>query len=263
MRIPLFQVDAFTSRVFGGNPAAVALLDSWLPDAALQAIAEENNLAETAFVVRGSAGWELRWFTPNTEVDLCGHATLAAADVLLSHAEPAENGDLIEFATRSGALRVRRDADGLVMDFPARPPRPVSAPPALLESLAIAPREVLAADDYFVVYDSEHEIRALAPDFALLSCCDLRGVICTAPGDEVDFVSRFFAPRVGIDEDAVTGSAHTSLTPYWAARLGKQALTARQLSVRGGALWCENAGERVLIKGQVALYMKGEIELDD
>jgi len=259
MRLKLFQVDAFTSRLFGGNPAAIVPLESWLPDATLQAIAAENNLSETAYFVKQGERYHLRWFTPSVEVNLCGHATLASAWVLWE--KLGERSPLIRFDTRSGELRVTR-ADGLLwLDFPADPPRPCTAPPALVDGLGRPPREVLLAGNYVALYDDEGAVRALAPDFRQLATLDNHGVIVTAPGKDCDFVSRFFAPKFGIDEDPVTGSAHCTLAPLWAGRLGKTSLRARQISHRGGELRCELAGERVRIGGQAAGYLEGEIEL--
>lgn len=261
MKIRLFQVDAFARRVFEGNPAAVCPLEAWLPDELLQAIAEENNLSETAFFVPAGAGFELRWFTPLAEVDLCGHATLASAHVLfeeLGHAEP-----VIRFATRSGELRVERRNGLLAMDFPARPPLPCAVPSALVDGLGAQPAEVLAADDYVALFDDEAAVRALAPDMARLRQLGLRGVCVTAPGaGAVDFVSRFFAPGVGVPEDPVTGSAHCELAPYWAARLGKDRLQAQQVSRRGGDVACELRGDRVILAGGAVTFMQAEISLD-
>jgi PhzF family phenazine biosynthesis protein len=259
MRLKLFQVDAFTRRLFGGNPAAIVPLESWLPDATLQAIAAENNLSETAYFVKQGERYHLRWFTPSVEVNLCGHATLASAWVLWE--KLGERAPLIRFDTRSGELRVTR-ADGLLwLDFPADPPRPCTAPPALVSGLGVPPREVLLAGNYVALYDDEGAVRALAPDFRQLATLDNHGVIVTAPGKDCDFVSRFFAPKFGIDEDPVTGSAHCTLAPLWAGRLGKTSLRARQISHRGGELRCELAGERVRIGGQAAGYLEGAIEL--
>lgn len=257
MKLRQYQVDAFASRLFEGNPAAVCPLEAWLDDAVLQAIAAENNLSETAFFVPRGPGYDLRWFTPATEVDLCGHATLAAAFVLfdlLAHAGPS-----ITFETRSGTLTVRRRSELLVMDFPAAAPQPCAVPRALATGLGQDPLEVLVADDYVVVFADEAAIRNLNPDFALLGRLDRRAVCVTAPGDEVDFVSRFFAPRVGINEDPVTGSAHCQLTPYWAVRLGRTRLRARQISRRGGEILCELRGDRVLLAGKAVLYSEGTI----
>ena len=259
MKLPVYQVDAFARRLFEGNPAAVCPLEGWLDDTVLQAIAMENNLSETAFFVPAGQGFELRWFTPVAEVDLCGHATLASAFVLyekLGHAQAA-----IEFRTRSGPLTVRRDGDLLIMDFPARVPEPCAAPESLLAALGQAPVEVLGSDDYVVVYENEPAIRGLAPDMGLLERLDRRAVCVTAPGEEVDFVSRFFAPKVGIPEDPVTGSAHCQLTPYWASRLGKTELVARQLSRRGGEIACRLRGDRVLLEGRAVLFLEGSIDI--
>lgn len=259
MKLRLYQVDAFADRLFAGNPAAVCPLDAWLDDALLQAIAEENNLSETAFFVPAGVGFQLRWFTPASEVDLCGHATLASAHVLfdlLGHARPE-----IEFSTRSGKLRVTRSEAGLCMDFPACRPVTVVAPEALLHGLGRHPSAVLAADDYLAVYDDEAEVRALVPDLAWLGQLDRRGVIVTAPGRAADFVSRFFAPKLGIPEDPVTGSAHCALTPYWAERLGRLRLHAQQVSKRGGHLVCELSGDRVFLSGRAVTFMTAEIDL--
>ncbi len=261
MRLPIYQVDAFTDRVFAGNPAAVVPLDSWLPDAQLQAIAAENNLAETAYFIRSGDGFDLRWFTPAVEVDLCGHATLATAFVISTILEPGR--DRMAFATRqAGVLTVTRDGDRYTLDFPSRPASPAERPdPALFAALGgPAPAAVLRGRDYLVVYETADAVRALTPDMALLSKLDLFAVCVTAPGDgDVDFVSRLFAPAQGIPEDPVTGSTHCMLTPYWAERLGKTVLNARQVSARGGALLCELAGDRVRIGGQAVLYLEGSI----
>lgn len=259
MKIKQYQVDAFARQVFEGNPAAVCPLSSWLDDRLLQAIAEENNLSETAFFVPSARGFQLRWFTPAAEVDLCGHATLAAAHVLYEILGYAQQSILFE--TRSGDLSVERQGRRLVMDFPAVVPRPCPAPAALLEGLGQVPLEVLAADDYLAVFADETAIRALAPDFATLARLDLRGVAVTAPGQAVDFVSRFFAPKLGVPEDPVTGSAHCELAPYWSARLGKDRLQARQVSKRGGEVQCEMSGPRVKLAGTAVTFMAAEIEL--
>jgi len=257
VKITQYQVDAFATRAFEGNPAAVCPLECWLDDALLQAIAEENNLSETAFFVPAPKGFALRWFTPVREVDLCGHATLAAAHVLFDHLGYA--GQVIRFETRSGELRVERQGGQLAMNFPATPPAPCRAPDILVRALGRPPVEILAADDYLVVFDSEASVRAITPDQALLGRLDRRGVIITAPGTDVDFVSRFFAPKLGIPEDPVTGSAHCALAPYWAARLGKSTLSARQVSRRGGSLSCEMRGDRVLLAGQAVTFLEAEI----
>jgi predicted PhzF superfamily epimerase YddE/YHI9 len=260
MKLPLYQVDAFTKRLFGGNPAAVVLLDAWLPDSVLAAIAAENNLAETAFVIAGADVSPLRWFTPTIEVDLCGHATLAAADVLFRYRFPSL--ERLAFSTRSGELAVTRDGTLLKMDFPARPGKPVAVSDALAAALGARPREAYLARDLLAIFGSESEVRALRPDFARVAALDAFAVIASAPGDTVDFVSRFFAPAAGVPEDPVTGSSHCTLTPYWVARLGKNKLTAKQVSPRGGDLLCELRGERVVIAGHVVEYLRGEIETE-
>jgi len=259
MKIKQYQVDAFASRAFEGNPAAVCPLESWLDDDLLQAIAEENNLSETAFFVPSDNGFRLRWFTPASEVDLCGHATLAAAHVLFAHL--GHRGQVITFETRSGALSVKRKGDLLEMDFPACPPTPCTSFELLARALGRQPLEVLRADDYMAVFDNEAAIRGIKPDFFLLGTLDLRGVIITAPGGSYDFVSRFFAPRLGILEDPVTGSAHCTLAPYWAGRLGKSLLSARQVSKRGGSIICELNDDRVLLSGSAVTFMEAEITL--
>jgi len=260
MKLPLYQLDAFTRRLFGGNPAAVVLLDAWLPDRVLAAIAAEKNLAETAFVIPRADVSPLRWFTPAVEVDLCGHATLAAADVLFRYRFPALAR--IAFSTRSGELTVTREGELLQMDFPARPGQPVPVTDALVSALGARPREAYQARDLLAILESESEVRSLRPDFQRIASLDTFAVIVSATGARVDFVSRFFAPAAGIPEDPVTGSSHCTLTPYWAARLGKRKLTALQLSPRGGELQCELRTDRVLIAGQVVEYLRGEIEID-
>jgi predicted PhzF superfamily epimerase YddE/YHI9 len=261
MRLPLYQVDAFTDHLFAGNPAAVCPLDAWLPDATMQAIAAENNLAETAFFVRESGDYALRWFTPTVEVDLCGHATLASGHVVMKFLESQRQS--VSFrTTKAGTLTVTRRDDMLVMDFPARPATAAEPPPGLLAALGGNPREVLRARDHLVVYDSAAEIATLKPDLVALANVDCWAAIVTAPGaDGIDFVSRFFAPAQGVPEDPVTGSSHTTLTPYWAKRLGKTALEARQLSRRGGALRCTLNGDRVSIGGRAVLYLEGHISV--
>lgn len=259
MKIPMFQVDAFTSQVFRGNPAAVCLLESWPDDATLQSIAAENNLSATAYLVGGDGGYDIRWMTPTQEVDLCGHATLASAFVLFAGAE-REREELV-LRSRSGELKVRRDADLLTLDFPSRPPQPMTASEDLLEGLGRPPREVWAARDYLAVFETEEEVRTLAPDFARLAHVDRFAVIATARGTRVDFVSRFFAPRRGIPEDPVTGSAHSTLVPFWSKRLGKKKLHTLQVSARGGELFCEDRGDRVAISGRAVRYLEGTIEI--
>ncbi len=259
MYISLYQVDAFTGRVFAGNPAAVCPLEGWLEDGVLQSIAAENNLSETAFFVRRGARFELRWFTPAVEVDLCGHATLASAFVILNYLDPSLNQAV--FDTRSGELVVQRDGELLAMDFPARPPVACDIPDKLAEALGRRPVATLAARDLMALYETEAEVRALRPNMDLLAQVETFAVIVTAPGTDADFVSRFFAPRSGIAEDPVTGSAHCTLAPYWSRRLGKNNLYARQVSARGGELWCEDRGDRVVIKGRAVRFMEGKIVL--
>jgi PhzF family phenazine biosynthesis protein len=259
MNLRMFQIDAFTDRLFGGNPAAVCPLDGWLDDAVMQAIAAENNLAETAFFIPNGAEYDLRWFTPITEMDLCGHATLASAWVVFNELAPERQ--TVTFSTRSGNLVVRRDGERLVMDFPAKPAQPCEVPPALRDALGRAPEAVFAADDYMAVFASEDDVLALQPTMDALAQLDRRGVIVTAPGKRSDFVSRFFAPKVGIPEDPVTGAAHCTLVPYWSARLGKRHLHALQVSARVGELFCEDRGERVTIAGHAVKYLEGTIIL--
>jgi PhzF family phenazine biosynthesis protein len=261
MELSIFQIDAFSDKVFAGNPAAVVPLEEWFDDKVLLAIAAENNLSETAFFVRGRDSCSLRWFTPAQEIDLCGHATLATAHVLFEQGW-LTTGQAV-FETASGRLAVERDKDGaLIMDFPARPPHAVAEQGDLFAAFGKEPLEVLASRDLFLVYANERAVREIKPDFAALERLDATSVIVTAAGDEVDFVSRFFAPRLGVAEDPVTGSAHCTLTPYWAERLGKNPLRARQISERGGDLVCAMKGERVLISGRAVTYLRGTIEVD-
>ncbi|MDB4902422.1 MAG: yddE [Mucilaginibacter sp.] len=259
MNIPIYQADAFTDKLFGGNPAAICPLNEWLPDEIMQKIAIENNLAETAFFVKNKTGYKLRWFTPEYEIDLCGHATLASAHILFT--ELGYQQDAIHFETvKAGVLIVKKDGDKYTMDFPSRPAINIELPIGLAEALSEKqPLEVLRSRDYLLVYESENDIRDISPDFFALSKMDTVGVIVTAPGKETDFVSRFFAPGAGIPEDPVTGSAHCNLIPYWAEKLGKNKLHAYQLSSRKGELWCELKGDRVLISGNAVTYLKGEI----
>jgi predicted PhzF superfamily epimerase YddE/YHI9 len=259
MRIPYYEVHAFTGRVFGGNPAGVCPLQAWLADELLQRIAAENNLSETAFFVRQGDDYHLRWFTPELEVDLCGHATLASAFVLFSELGYGRRG--VRFHSRSGWLAASRRADMIELDFPARPPQPCPAPAELLQGLGRPPREVLKSRDFVAVYDSQAEVAALTPDMKLLAGLDCLGVIATASGEDADFVSRFFAPKAGVPEDPVTGSSHSSLIPFWAGRLHKAELFARQISHRGGELYCRHLGERVAIGGQAVIYCRGELEI--
>jgi PhzF family phenazine biosynthesis protein len=256
MAIRLYHVDAFTSEIFRGNPAAICPLTEWLPDATMQAIATENNLSETAFFVPTDEVYAIRWFTPKVEVDLCGHATLASAFVLFERVEPGKTHAVFE--SRSGPLRVFKDQDRYVLDFPARPAAPEAVSHDLKKALRGDPIEVGVARDILAVFATENDVRELAPDMRLLERLE-RPVIATASGRDCDFVSRFFAPSYGIDEDPVTGSAHCTLVPYWARRLGKRRLRASQVSARGGELFCEDRGERVLIGGHAALFMEGTI----
>lgn len=262
MALPIYQVDAFADAVFAGNPAAVMPLETWLPDATMQAIAAENNLAETAFFVpQGEGRYGLRWFTPAAEVDLCGHATLATAWVVLNKLRP-ELGQVV-FETRSGDLRVAPEGESgrLEMDFPARVAAVVEPPPVLVQALGIVPQEVRSAQAYMAIYDSAKAVRALRPDMAALATLERYGIIATAPGDKpgIDCVSRFFAPRVGVPEDPVTGSAHCSIVPYWAERLNKRDIVAYQASSRGGTLYCRLQGDRVFMAGKAALFLEGSV----
>ncbi|MCS7019683.1 MAG: PhzF family phenazine biosynthesis protein [Cytophagales bacterium] len=256
-RISIYQIDAFTDKVFHGNPAAVCPLAEWLPATTMQAIAAENNLSETAFFVPYGRDFQIRWFTPEVEVDLCGHATLAAAYVILHELGCPDN--YVHFHSPSGLLKVYRKHDYLELDFPSRPPQPAEYPPGLIAGLGAMPQHILRSRDYLCVYSSEEEVAALQPNWEELAKLDVLGIIATAPGKQVDFVSRFFAPSAGVREDPVTGSAHSTLIPYWAARLGKHKLIAQQISKRGGKLFCDLHGERVRIGGYAVLYMRGEI----
>lgn len=258
MKLEIFQVDAFTSKPFGGNPAAVVPLESWLDAGLMQKIALENNLSETAFFVKKEDFFEIRWFTPTFEIDLCGHATLASAYVIFECLK-LEN-DLVTFSSqKSGKLSVEKNKGILTLDFPSRPVSPATAPDGLIEALGKRPKEVFKARDYFLVYENEQEVLDIKPNFSKLLEIEAHGFIVTAKGDTSDFVSRFFAPEVGVFEDPVTGSSHCNLIPFWAERLGKSEMSARQVSARGGELFCELAGERVKIGGNAVLYLKGEI----
>lgn len=260
MELPLYQIDAFASRVFAGNPAAVCPLEEWLPDATMQAIAAENNLAETAYFCREDGGYRIRWFTPALEVGLCGHATLASGFLLLTRLDPAR--DSVAFASRSGPLRVTRKGHAFALDFPARPPKPAAIPDALAQALSARPSAFLKAGARcYAVYRDADEVRALRPDMAALATLAPDGIAATAPDSAYDFVSRFFAPSHGIPEDPVTGSTHTSLIPYWAERLGKTSMRAAQLSARGGILECRLDGDRVEIAGEAVLYLEGRIHV--
>lgn len=261
MIIPIYQIDAFTSEVFKGNPAAVCVLEEWLEDEVLQNIAAENNLAETAFIIKKGTEYNLRWFTPTVEIDLCGHATLASAFVIFKYLQPELN--FISFNTMSGVLTVALDSSGkLSMDFPARVPTQTNTDEIIEQAFGISPKEVWESEDLMVLFDSESDIRNLQPNMEKISqITDYFAVIATAPGDGVDFVSRFFAPNGGIPEDPVTGRAHCTLVPFWSKRLNKSELHAIQLSERTGELFCEDQGERVLMSGYAALFLKGEIHL--
>ncbi|MDN5291685.1 MAG: hypothetical protein PWQ06_1924 [Anaerophaga sp.] len=261
MKLPILQVDAFTSHVFSGNPAAVVPLHEWLPDDVLQQIAMENNLSETAFFVPEDDGYHIRWFTPSVEVNLCGHATLATSHVLYNHLD--YSGKMIRFHSRSGDLSVRREGDYYLLDFPSDKPETVEKDEFLLKAFDRNPVEVLKGKaDFLVVFDDEHYVREVVPDMDMIKKLDAEGVIITSRSEgEFDFVSRFFAPRLGIPEDPVTGSAHTVLIPYWSDRIGKDTLAARQVSNRGGVLKCRYPGDRVEIGGRACTYLEGIIYL--
>jgi PhzF family phenazine biosynthesis protein len=261
MDLPFYWIDAFTDRPFGGNPAAVVPLESWPKDDLMQRIAAQNGLSETAFFVRtGSARAGLRWFTPAVEVDLCGHATLAAAHVLFSELGQAESPFV--FDTKSGPLSVRRVGPMIELDFPARPAKPRKAPRELLDGLGLRPQEVLCSERMWLcVFETAAQVKGLKPDHAALAPVSPGRIIVTAPGDDCDFVSRFFAPDAGIAEDPVTGSAHCTLVPYWASRLGRLKFHARQVSARGGELWCELDGHRVRMAGHGATYIRGRVSV--
>ncbi len=255
----IYQVDAFTSKLFGGNPAAVCPLDEWLPDETMQRLAFENNLSETAFFVKDGEGFHLRWFTPEFEIDLCGHATLATAFVIFNQLNFKD--EVIKFKSKSGILEVSKKGELIELNFPSRMPKPCVAPDALLKGINFPPLKVLKSRDYFLVYEDESIIKQIVPDFNFLNQIDAIGVIVTAASTEVDFVSRFFVPNSVIAEDPVTGSSHCNLIPYWAKELNKTTLTAKQLSAREGELFCEDKGERVTMAGKAVLYLKGEFYL--
>jgi PhzF family phenazine biosynthesis protein len=258
MKIPQFQIDAFTDQVFKGNPAAVCPLETWLNDELLKSIANENNLSETAFFVKEGEAYHIRWFTPaRVEIDLCGHATIASAFVIFNNYE--KDKQELTFTSKSGPLKVFKKDGLLYLDFPARMPEATSVPEGLLNAFNIKPKEVLKSRDYFLVFEKEDDVFSLKPDFYLLKKLDTK-IIATAPGKKYDFVSRFFAPSVGIDEDPVTGSAHCSLIPYWSKKLNKEKINAFQASERSGKLYCVNREERVLIGGNCVQFLKGEIE---
>ena len=264
MKLTIYQVDAFAERAFTGNPAAIIPLKSWLNDQTMQSIAEENNLSETAFILATDNGYHIRWFTPSCEIDLCGHATLAAAYVAIQFLQ--ETRSPICFNSKSGELFVSHKVDAnkktvLTLDFPISEYEEVETPQALITGLGKTPIKTYAAADYLTIFSSEEEILQLTPNFTQLQKLDRRGVIASAPGKDVDFVSRFFAPNAGINEDPVTGSAHCLLTPYWASRLDRAQLTAKQCSTRGGSLTCTLQGNRVLMSGHATLYLEGEITI--
>lgn len=259
MDIRFYHVDAFANKVFAGNPAGVCFLDAWIEDSILQSIAAENNMSETAFLVQAGNNYELRWFTPKVEMDLCGHGTLASAFVVFEYVNP--DARQVAFQTKSGLLTIERQGDLLVMDFPARRPEPCQPPAHIDEIMGIPPSQTLQARDLVVVYENEDQIRSLKPDLAGVAAVDCLGVIATSPGKQSDFVSRFFAPAAGIPEDPVTGSAHCTLTPYWSERLGKKELHAFQLSERGGELFCVDRGDRVSIGGRAVMYLSGTMRI--
>ncbi len=258
MNLTIYQVDAFTKEVFKGNPAAICPLEEWLDAELMQRVALENNLSETAFFVKKDDVYEIRWFTPTFEIDLCGHATLASAFVIFEILKLEES--IINFhSDKSGKLSVEKNGDILTLDFPSRPVSIAEAPKGLIEAIGKLPKEILKARDYFLVYENEQEVLDISPNFSKLLEIDAHGFIVTAKGETSDFVSRFFAPEVGVFEDPVTGSSHCNLIPYWAGKLGKNELFGRQISQRGGELFCELKGDRVKIGGNAVLYLKGEI----
>lgn len=258
--LTLYQIDAFTDRRFGGNPAGVCPLKSWLPDSTLQAIAAENNVAETAFFVPEGDGYKLRWFTPTVEVELCGHATLATGFVISNFLEPGR--DAMRFSTRSGTLGLTREGKGFVLDFPAREPKRVDPAPDFRKALGRQPKEVLATQQWLAVFENEADVRELRPDNAEIVALGRQGIIATAPGNDRDYVCRFFVPQAGIPEDPATGMAQCTLTPYWAKQLGKTELTGRQISRRVGEFRLELKGDRVRIAGEAVCYLKGSIFVD-
>ena len=260
MELNLYQIDAFASQPFEGNPAAVCPIDEWLPDELMQSIAEENNLSETAFFIPTGDGFHIRWFTPTSEVDLCGHATLASAYVLFNIL--GYKGDQVVFDSRSGILTVTKDDEWLVMDFPAQPPVLCEIPQEIVKAFDVAPIECLKSEDYMVVFEREMDIETANPDFEQLKKLDLRGVIITAKSSDYDFITRFFAPKYGVPEDPVTGSAYTQLAPYWASRTGKKRFNVKQVSLRGGELSCEIVDDRVLISGKAIKYLEGKIKIE-
>ena len=259
MKIPIYQVDAFSQHIFGGNPAAICPLESWLPDSVMQNMALENQLSETAFFVKEEKAYHLRWFTPAIEIDLCGHATLASAHVLYQHL--GHIGPLA-FRTLSGILEVEQKEDKYFMKLPSRPPEKLDGPKNVVEAMGLAPLEIRKSRDYFFVFENESQIRNMEPKFDLIyEWEEAVGVTVTAPGDSADFVSRFFAPRAMINEDPVTGSAHCNLVPYWSEKLGKKKLYAEQLSKRKGELHCEDLGEQISLGGNAVTFFQGKIDL--
>ena len=260
MEISLYQIDAFASKLFEGNPAAVCPLDEWLPDEIMQSIAEENNLSETAFFVPHGNDFHIRWFTPASEVDLCGHATLASAYVLFNIL--GYQKEAIQFNSKSGILVVTKDEDWLTLDFPKQPPVPCNTPNEIVAAFNVKPVECLKSEDLIAVFKNEIDIESANPDFEQLKKLDSRGVIITAKSMRYDFVARFFAPKYGIPEDPVTGSAYTQLAPYWASKLGSKKFSVKQMSPRGGELYCEIVGDRVLISGKATKYMEGKITIE-
>ncbi len=264
MKLPLYQVDAFASEVFAGNPAAICPLEQWLPDELMQSIAAENNLSETAFYVTTQQGYHIRWFTPLHEVDLCGHATLAASHIIFSQFETAKTTP-IQFSSRSGILSVVKNGEFIEMNFPAQPPEICDMPVAISQAFETKPLACLKSQDYILIFENEESVLNASPDMACLNELDLRGVAITAQvqshKDGLDFVSRFFAPKYGINEDPVTGSSFTQLIPYWSDELNKSTLKARQISRRGGDVLCVNEGDRVQIAGKAIIYMSGEIDI--
>ncbi len=260
MKLTIYQIDAFAEKSFEGNPAAVVPLEEWLPESVMQAIAEENNLAETAFFVPAVAGFHIRWFTPNKEMKLCGHATLASAFVLFNIL--GYNESLLSFDSLSGPLTVTKEGELLTLNFPSQPPARCDIPPLLIKGLGRKPTECLENEDYIAVFEREEDVFDIDPNHECLKQLELRGVIVTAPSSEFDFIVRFFAPKFGIPEDPVTGSAYTQLVPYWSARLGKSNLVAKQVSARGGKVICTLTCDRVLISGSAVKYMEGMIEIE-
>ena len=259
MEIPIYQIDAFSSDVFKGNPAAVCPLSEWLPPETMQSIAAENNLSETAFFVSKGDDYSIRWFTPVSEVELCGHATLGSAYVLFNIL--GYENDAIRFDSKSGILKVTKQDDWLTLDFPKQPPVPCDMPLELIAAFNVEPIECMVSEDHIAVFENETDIETANPNFEQLKKLDSRGVIITAKSMHYDFVARFFAPKLGVPEDPVTGSAYTQLAPYWASKLGPKKFKAKQMSLRGGEVYCEVVGDRVLISGKAAKYMEGKITI--